>query len=384
MSSHRLPSSAVVATLLLFSACSDDAANGPLLDGGIDSAEVGDGPYPVDEGATADNLAEHGQQGDVDAPAVCSAPETALRSPLSERLRLLWSAEINSLGIKNQVAAAAGRIAVSAGATLFMFDKTGAPRGTWRNPSNAQLSAPTASVDGRFFVASDVVAAVNGEGQQQWLHPLRTDNVFQAPVSQPLLLSPDGRLFSLQPDGRLKALRATDGMVLWQKTVGAAGNSQARFAAGGVGNFLVVNGGNSGMGFVVYDATSGSPLWEGKQPESGSGEGLTANSALAGIGVLAARSMEGGQRWGLWDWEGERRWLLELQPQFLATPAFVDQSGHPVFVESRLPIGGSDPQRLVRLSCDGARLGHVDLLAGAGAAFGSFAARAPMKFSPSM
>lgn len=305
-------------------------------------------------------------------PARCSRLERQPKRPLEATPQILWSADIYSLGVKSQVATAAGQVAVSTGATLSIYDQRGGQKGTWRNPSNAQISAPTAGPDGHFYVAADVAVRVDASGKERWTIPLRRNHAFHAAAPHPLLLSPEGNLYSLQPDGALQALRATDGQPLWRKSIGGTKGSQSRRLVGGVGANLVVNG-DAEHGFMVLDSKNGDVLWEGTRPDTKNGAGLTAISVLPGWGVLVGDQSDSYLRIGVWGWSGERQWSLDVPRGVVFGFQLVDHSGHLVFLEAALPRGAGKSERLVRLSCDGTRRDEVAIDPGPNAYFGAFA-----------
>jgi hypothetical protein len=310
--------------------------------------------------------------------AACAGRETPLKNSLAVSPRLLWSADIYSLGMKSQVAIAAGKVGVSTGATLSIYDRSGALKGIWKNPSNAQISVPTAGPDGHFYIAGDIAARVDGDGQEQWTVPLRRDDVFHGAAPNPLVLSPEGVLYSLQPDGDLQAMRATDGQPLWRKTIATSRRTQSLRIVGGIGSLLVVSG-DPDRGYMVVDPKSGALLWEATRSETGSGEGLFAVSLLRGLGILVADRNGTGLRIGLWGWIAdaspalERLWNLTVQRETVLGFQFIDHSGNMVFLEAGEPRGVGKPERLVTVGCDGQNVDQADLVPGPNAYFTGFA-----------
>jgi outer membrane protein assembly factor BamB len=306
-----------------------------------------------------------------DGPAApggeCAGRRSTPTAPLPRSRRVLWSRPIASLGVKSQVAITDARVAVSAGATLFLFDHKGRPRGRWRNPSQAQISAPTAGPDGSFFVASDVAARVAADGRQRWARSLRTDDVFHGPASRPLLLDPAGRLYSLQPDGLVQALSARDGAPLWRRTLDAD-VSRGHQLIGGVPGLLVANGGDGRMFRLA--ASQGEPV--APSPAQG-GRARFANAVLGDGGILFGETSPAGLRVGLEQATGELAWVLDAPADRWMVPALVNHQNDVLFLEAAQPRGQGGTEHFAPVSCAGARLPRVALDPGPDAYFGAFA-----------
>jgi hypothetical protein len=261
-------------------------------------------------------------------------------------MRLTWSRPLPSLGVKGQVAVGEDAVAVSAGATLFIHDGRGALVGTWRNPSNAQISAPLAGPEG-FFVAGDIIAAVDRAGKQRWSRPLRVDEPYHAVAPRPPLLASDGTLHSLQPDGLAQAFRASDGAPLWRATV--ANRPADAFALrllGGRGARLVAN--DDRGHFAILDARSGRRSFTGPTDA-----GAVAIAGDWGMLVIEARPSP---RLDLWDWALMRRWSLPWPDGCVLLPQFVDHAGRLVVLEAELPRGAGGREWLLTVSRAGHRL----------------------------
>jgi hypothetical protein len=312
-----------------------------------------------------------GRPNEIERRARCTPVETPRKPPLVATLKRRWSAELSSLDVKSQVAINAERVAVSAGATLFLYDRKGALRGAWKNPSNGRISAPTAGADGTFYVASDIAASVDADGVERWSRPLRTDDIFHSAAPTPMLLDANDTLYSLQPDGVLHALRAANGQVLWKKTLRSGDDPGARRLAGGAGAVLVVN--DAERGFTILDAGDGGRRWDGVQPDTRTSSGLAAMVVLPQMGIVAGESTRNGLRLGLWSWGQDRRFWLDLGKDAVLLPELVDHHGRLVFLEAGLPRGEGKLERLVTFSCDGVRDTEVAIDPGLHAYFAAFA-----------
>jgi outer membrane protein assembly factor BamB len=304
-----------------------------------------------------------------DGPRPCPIQRSTVSRPLARKPQLLWSADIPSLGIKSQVAITEERVAVSAGATLFLFDHKGQPRGSWRNPSNAQISAPTAGPTGDFFVAADIAASIDPDGRQRWLRPLRTDDVMHGPASQPLLLSPTGQLYSLQADGIVQALSERDGTLLWRRSLESPAPIFQRLV-GGVETFLIANLGE--RSFVRLQTSDGDMA----QPRGALAQDKGyrfASTVLAGGAVLYGETLASGSRVGMEESAGRVRWVLDARKDHLIFPVLLTHSGEVVLLETEQNRGEGKPETLIHVSCAGARLRQVQLDPGREGYFGSFA-----------
>src|SRR6185295_11067640 len=120
-----------------------------------------------------------------------------LAAPLPTEPRALWTAAIPSLGIGGDVAVTPDRVAAIAGSTLSLLDHRGGLVARWWSPTPERLSAPMATADGSFIVASDSVFCVDASGHERWRRSLgRSALAFGEPPDAPLL-APDGDLIAL-------------------------------------------------------------------------------------------------------------------------------------------------------------------------------------------
>jgi hypothetical protein len=295
-------------------------------------------------------------------PAGTGATVTPRAPSLPVSLGLSWSRPLPSLGVKGQVAVGEGAVAVSAGATLFLHDERGAPLGKWRNPSNAELSAPVAGAR-EFHVAGDVIAAVDAAGKERWTRPLRTDQPGHTMAPWPPLLAPDGILYSLQPDGIAQAVRADDGASLWRTTLAAhpADASALRFM-GGWARSLVAN--DDRGRFSILDARSGRVSFTA--PGASGAMGLA-----GGWGVLALEAQPS-TCLVLRDWTLGRRWSLPWPDGRALLPQFIDHQGRLVVLEAELPRGTGGREWLVTVSPAGHPLERQPVDPGPRSYFGTF------------
>jgi outer membrane protein assembly factor BamB len=264
------------------------------------------------------------------------------------------------------------RVYVTAGETLFAFDKRGKRAWTFREPGSLLLSAPTADRDGRVFVAGASAMAFDSRGTLLWTKPLarhrREDGEQERAQAQPLALSPDGLLYSAQDDGRLVVLEAAAGELRWERDLGL-GSTRADVEIVGVDSTIVAVNAGLLVGHRLVDRLRGALLPPVPFTAAGASQPLILPFARGlGMGLYYIEGYLSGaataprvRHHAFYSLQGGWRFSLPVAANdSFQGPRLVDLDGHLVVLEGSNPRERSD-DRLHRLGCDGRPLDTVEV-----------------------
>jgi outer membrane protein assembly factor BamB len=244
-----------------------------------------------------------------------AAAEPALRPSLSGvrpgvrwRKRLPGSQAAPGIEQNGGVLLAGGHLAVAVGTSVFLLDGQGNQvAGPLKSDREGELvSHPVADSSGNvYFATLSGAYAADAAGRRRWSLPYGASTAevefYQVP---PFVMSPDGVLYGVGPDQVMRALRASDGQVLWSRRV--TGSVQApgglAKALGGAGGTLFVM---EERGIGVYERQTGAALG---QLRSSKGQDLLAYVGLWALGHELGIALGsnfvfdpcGRQKWGTW------------------------------------------------------------------------------------
>lgn len=278
---------------------------------------------------------------------VCVVTRSAAAASLKKQPRVLWQADVASRSASEGVALSADRIAVSAGHSMFLFDKTGKLRHRVEDPRFVWVSPPVADAQGNFYFAGERARSLDADGNMRWDVFLRDDDSRRTPPSS-FVISPDGVIYSAQNDGALRAIAKDTGKTIWEQKVPSDPLSAHWInVVSGIGDHFVVD--TVQLGFQIHDRSTGALRASVTDVEAGGNE-VYAVAAAKGFGIIGSGivdDMHG--RVVLYDLDGRRKWASAARR--MARPAFIDLDGS--LVVSEHPEGQKFPAPtfLRRLPC---------------------------------
>ena len=194
-------------------------------------------------------------------PAVLpvAKPSLAVEAP-----KLLWVTKTqsqNGCGLLDcdGMAKAGDRIALHSSSRIAFFDKQGGVTEYAGASLGSQTSGVTSDEQGNvYFAAPAGVFSLDATGTRRWFKAYGAAPPEGSPQPGPLALSPDGVLYGVASDGMLRAMRASDGELLWSQPTETWSGLLSK-VVGGAGDAVFV-GSVGGSGVSVFDTKNGTSL----------------------------------------------------------------------------------------------------------------------------
>jgi hypothetical protein len=166
----------------------------------------------------------------------------------------LWRKTVGAAKVRGELVLVGDRLVLSLVNSLVALNRKGEKLWSFVDPGVQLSSAPVADAQGNVFVVNTSAYSFDSSGQVRWKVPLggNLDTTHETTYTNRALLSPDGYLVFAASDGFLYALKASDGMQRWRRSIGLNPQKQAWTVTLGVGDTVFV-------GATPYALTSGEP-----------------------------------------------------------------------------------------------------------------------------
>jgi outer membrane protein assembly factor BamB len=176
---------------------------------------------------------------------------------------------------------------------IFVIEKSGTAKQApgWLGKSWDYPSAATGSAQGVFYFGSPGgIHAINSDGTERWFNRagaiLAGENGSGSTYGTAPALDRNGNLYVASNDGMIRALRASDGKVIWAQRAALESGEGYNYSQvlGGTGNAVFVSLG--GTAIAAYRTTDGLHLGRLRQPSGGNVSARTPFWALGYGGVI--------------------------------------------------------------------------------------------------
>jgi outer membrane protein assembly factor BamB len=204
---------------------------------------------------------------------------------------ILWRTPL-TLGVTNDwILVGPEKIALTAGARLYLLDKQGNYLGGRTSAAFEGVSSAVVDDEGNYYFVGQNAYSTDADGTLRWLVPLDGARADAPGAGRSSALSPAGVMIVGASDGALYGISTADGARVWRREVAQEGERAPVVKAGIGGAVIAVTRGKDGAARPqLFDAATGEPLawWASDEGER---HGVFAAPAL---GIVTQRMEDKG------------------------------------------------------------------------------------------